>query len=309
MGAFFGPRDWGTLLTAMLTPFHSDGSVNYDEAARLATFLVDQQKNDGLVISGTTGESPTLTEEEKLKLLEVTLEAVGDRAAILFGAGSYNTAESIHMTREAEKRGAHGIMLVNPYYNRPGQAGLYAHFSTIAAETGLPVLLYNIFPRSAINLETPTLLRLAEIPNIVGVKEASGNIPQISEVASLAPEGFRVYSGDDAITLPVLSVGGHGLVSVAAHVVGADLKELISSYASDPAKSLAIHRKLAPVIKALFSAPSPVPVKYATSLEGFDCKSVRLPLVPLNEVEEATVLDALAKVGKKTALLGSPIHA
>jgi 4-hydroxy-tetrahydrodipicolinate synthase len=309
MGAFFGPRDWGTLLTAMLTPFNSDGSVNYDEAARLAVFLVDQQNNDGLVIAGTTGESPTLSEDEKLKLLEVALEAVGDRAAIVFGAGSYNTAESIHMTREAEKRGAHGIMLVNPYYNRPGQQGLYAHFSTIARETGLPVLLYNIFPRSAINLETTTLLRLAEIPNIVAVKEASGSLPQISEVAASAPDGFRVYSGDDGLTLPILSVGGHGLVSVAAHVVGAELKEMIQVFGKNPARALELHQKLAPVVKSLFTAPSPVPVKYATSLEGFKCKDVRLPLVPLTEAEEAGVLQALAEFGKRSAFLDSPVHA
>jgi 4-hydroxy-tetrahydrodipicolinate synthase len=297
MGAFFGPRDWGTLLTAMLTPFDSDGSVNYDEAARLAEFLVDEQKNDGLVVCGTTGESPTLSEQEKLKLLEVIIDAVGNRAAIIFGAGSYNTAESIHMTRQADRRGAHGIMLVNPYYNRPGQAGLYAHFSTVAAETQLPVLLYNIFPRSAINLETSTLLRLAEIPNIVAVKEASGSLPQISEAAALTPEGFRVYSGDDALTLPILSVGGHGLISVAAHVVGAELKEMISAFATDPARSLKLNRKLAPLIKD------------ATSLEGFNCKHVRLPLVPLTEAEEAAVLEALAQLGKQTAYLDSPIHA
>lgn len=309
MGAFFGPRDWGRLLTAMLTPFHEDGSVNYEETAKLAEYLVDTQKNDGLVVSGTTGESPTLTEHEKLRLLEVVLDAVGNRAAVIFGAGSYNTAESIHMTREAEKRGAHGIMLVNPYYNRPGQAGLYAHFSTVAAETGLPVLLYNIFPRSAINLETPTLLRLAQLRNIVGVKEASGSLPQISEVAASVPDGFRVYSGDDGITLPILSVGGYGLVSVAAHVVGAELKEMIEVFGSNPSRSLALHRRLAPVVRALFSAPSPVPIKFATSLQGFECKSVRLPLVPLSESEEAGVLQALAEFGKPAAFLKSPVHA
>jgi len=273
----------------MLTPFNSDGSVNYDEAARLAAYLVDTQKNDGLVINGTTGESPTLSEEEKLKLLEVVLSTVGDRAAVVFGAGSYNTAESIHMTREGEKRGAHGIMLVNPYYNRPGQAGLYAHFSTIAKETGLPVMLYNIFPRSAINLETPTLLRLAEIANVVAVKEASGVLGQISDVCRLAPEGFRVYSGDDALALPTLSVGGHGLVSVAAHVVGAELKEMITSFATDPKKAASLHHKLTPAFKGLFSAPSPVPVKYMTAKRGFDCEAVRLPLVQLTDEEKAVV--------------------
>ncbi len=289
MSAFQGPREWGKLLTAMLTPFGKDGGVNYEEAARLATYLVDVQKNDGLVVNGTTGESPTLSESEKFQLLSTVLDAVGDRASVLFGAGSYNTAESIHTTREAEKRGAHGIMLVNPYYNRPGQDGLYAHFSTIARETSLPVLLYNIMPRSAINLETPTLLRLAEIPNIVGVKEASGAISQIADVAAQAPEGFRVYSGDDGLTLPILSVGGMGLVSVVAHVVGAQLKELITVFPADPKRSLAIHQNLMPVFKGLFAYPSPVPVKYATSLNGFDCESVRLPLVPLNDDQKQAV--------------------
>ncbi len=294
MGAFFGPRDWGTLLTAMLTPFNQDGSVNYSEAARLAEYLVDVQKNDGLVVNGTTGESPTLSEHEKLKLLEVVLEAVGNRAAVIFGAGTYNTAESIDLTRAGEKLGAHGIMLVNPYYNRPGQQGLYAHFSTVAKETGLPVMLYNIMPRSAINMETPTLLRLAEIPNIVAVKEASGNIPQITDVCAQAPEGFRVYSGDDAITLPVLSLGGHGIVSVAGHVVGDQIKEMLNAFPSDPVKARKIHLKLIPIYKALFAYPSPVPVKYATSLQGFDCESVRLPLVQLTEDEKAAVAKALA---------------
>ena len=294
MGAFYGPKDWGRLLTAMLTPFRADGSVNFDEAARLAAYLVDVQQNDGLVINGTTGESPTLKEDEKFKLLEVVLEAVGDRAAVVFGAGTYSTEESIHNTREAEKRGAHGIMLVNPYYNRPGQQGLYAHFSTVARQTGLPVMLYNIMPRSAINLETPTLLRLAEIPNVVAVKEASGNMGQISDVCAQAPEGFRVYSGDDGLTLPLLSVGGYGIVSVAAHVVGREIKRMVSSYGNDPAEAAVIHKRLIPVTKAIFSAPSPVPVKYATSLAGFDCARVRLPLVELNDEEKAVVTKAVS---------------
>lgn len=283
MGAFAGPRDWGRLLTAVLTPFTASGGVAESEFQRICAYLVDEQRNDGIVVAGTTGESPTLSEAEKLRLLELAIEAVGDRAAILFGAGSYNTAESIHMTREAEKRGAHGIMLVNPYYNRPGQDGLYAHFSTIARETKLPVLLYNIQPRSSINLETETLLRLVEIPNIVGVKEASGNVPQISEICARVPDGFRVYSGDDGLTVPIMSLGGHGLVSVAAHIVGRELAELIECYPSDPLRALRIHREIAPLVQSLFRWPSPVPVKYALSLRGFDCARVRLPLVELGD--------------------------
>ncbi|HRF58359.1 MAG TPA: 4-hydroxy-tetrahydrodipicolinate synthase [Fimbriimonadaceae bacterium] len=287
MGAFQGPKDWGRLITAMLTPFRADGTVNEAEVARIATYLVDVQKNDGLVVSGTTGESPTLSEHEKLRLLEIVLEAVGNRAAVLFGAGTYNTAESIEMARQAERRGAHGIMLVNPYYSRPGQAGLFAHFSAVAVETGLPVLLYNIQGRSAINLETPTLLALAEIPNIVGVKEASGNMGQICEVCAAVPEGFRVYSGDDGITLPILAAGGHGVVSVAGHIVGAEMKAMLDAFPMRFADALRIHQSLLPTFKALFKWPSPVPVKYALSVRGFDCASVRLPLVELTPEEKA----------------------
>ncbi|MFN3682644.1 MAG: 4-hydroxy-tetrahydrodipicolinate synthase [Fimbriimonadaceae bacterium] len=289
MAGFFAPKDWGRLLTAMVTPFRADGTVNLGEAKRIARFLVEVQKNDGLVVSGTTGESPTLSREEKLGLLEAVLEEVDDRAAVVFGAGSYNTAESIEMAQEAERRGAHGVMLVNPYYNKPGQRGLEAHFRAVAASTGLPVMLYNIQGRTSINLETPTLLRLTQVQNIVAVKEASGNVPQISDVCGAVPEGFRVYSGDDGLTLPILSLGGYGVVSVAGHVVGSAIQEMIAAFVPKPADATAIHHRLMPVVKALFHAPSPVPVKYALSRFGFDCRSVRLPLVELTEEEKAVV--------------------
>ncbi len=279
----------------MLTPFHEDGSVNYDEAGRLAEWLVTDQANDGLVVSGTTGESPTLSEDEKLLLLKTTLEAVGNRAAVIFGAGTYDTRESIHLARKAERAGAHGIMLVNPYYSRPGQEGLIAHFTAVARETSLPVLLYNIQPRSAINLETSSLMRLIDtVPNIVAVKEASGNIAQISEVCGQAPEGFRVYSGDDLLTLPILSLGGHGVVSVAAHVLGKQIADMVAAFPSDPIRARSIHHRIAPAFRALFSAPSPTPVKYATSKYGFRCESVRLPLVELSE-DQKRVVDAVLR--------------
>jgi 4-hydroxy-tetrahydrodipicolinate synthase len=278
----------------MLTPFNPDGSVNYDEAARIAAYVVDEQANDGLVINGTTGESPTLEEDEKFQLLDVVLRTVGDRAAVVFGAGTYSTKESIHLTREAERRGAHGIMLVNPYYNRPGQEGLYAHFSAVARETGLPVMLYNIQPRSSINLETSTLMRLVhDVHNIVAVKEASGNIGQISDVCGQAPEGFRIYSGDDALTLPILSLGGVGVVSVAGHVVGKEIREMIDAFPHHPNAGATLHHRLAAVYKALFSAPSPTPVKYALSQRGFDCERVRLPLVALDAAQKKVVDDAM----------------
>ncbi|MBV6459871.1 MAG: 4-hydroxy-tetrahydrodipicolinate synthase [Fimbriimonadaceae bacterium] len=290
MGSFRGPKDWGRLITAMMTPFHPDGSINESEVKRVATFLVDEQANSGLLISGTTGESPTLTADEKLRLLELTLEAVGDRAAVIFGAGTYDTRESAHLAVQGERRGAHGIMLVNPYYSRPGQAGLEAHFRAIASEVSLPVMLYNIQGRSAINLETPTLLRLAEVPNIVAVKEASGNLSQISEVIATAPSGFRIYSGDDGITLPVLSMGGFGIVSVAAHICGAQMMDMIQAYlAGDIHNAAHIHQRLQPVFRALFLSPSPVPIKYALSRWGFDTEAVRLPLVRLTDGEKSPV--------------------
>jgi 4-hydroxy-tetrahydrodipicolinate synthase len=293
----------------MLTPFDRNGSVNFDEAARLAAYLVDVQLNDGLVVCGTTGESPTLNEFEKLRLLEVVLEAVGDRASVVFSSGTYSTQESIHLTREGEQRGAHGIMLVNPYYNRPGQAGLYAHFSAVASETGLPVMLYNIQPRSSINLETPTLLRLAEIPNIVAVKEASGSMSQISDVCSQTPEDFLVYSGDDGMTLPLLSVGGHGVVSVTGHIVGKQIKQMIEAFPQDPSEATRIHQRLIPVTRAAFSAPSPVPIKFATSLLGFDCRRVRLPLVELTDSEQAPVLAVMTEFHPNAGVLEPVAHA
>lgn len=290
MADFRGPKDWGRLLTAMLTPFHADGTVNYKEAARIADHLVTEQLNDGLVVSGTTGESPTLSDEEKLSLLTEVLGAVGDKAAVVFGAGTYDTRHSIHLAREAEKRGAHGIMLVNPYYSKPGQAGLYAHFKAVASETGLPVMLYNIMPRSAINLETPTLLTLIEhVKNIVAVKEASGNLGQIAEVCAKTPSNFRVYSGDDALTLPIMAVGGHGLVSVAAHVAGRDLKTVIECASSDLKKAQDANNRLVDLVKAVFSAPSPTPIKYMLAQNGFDCEDVRLPLVKLDDQQKAAI--------------------
>lgn len=273
----------------MVTPFTADDRVDLDEARRIAAYLVDVQKNDGLVVNGTTGESPTVEPAEKFALLEAVLDAVGDRAAVLFGAGTYSTRESVEFTHAAERRGAHGVMLVNPYYSRPGQAGLEAHFATVARETGLPVLLYNIPPRSAINLETATLLRLAEIDNVVGVKEASGNVPQIADVCREAPAGFRVYSGDDALTLPILSLGGYGVVSVVGHVVGARIKAMLDAFPTDPARAAEIGKSLIPVTKAMFSAPNPVPVKYALARLGLGRPDVRLPLVELSDAECALI--------------------
>lgn len=273
----------------MVTPFHADLEVNYKEARRIAAYLVDDMQNDGLVVAGTTGESPTLSAEEKLRLLEEVIDEVGDRAAVVFGAGSYDTRESIHMTREGVARGADGIMIVNPYYNKPGQDGLYAHFRAIAESTEASIMVYNIIPRSAINLETDVLMKLAELPNIKAVKEASGDINQISDVCRRKPEGFRVYSGDDGLTLPMLALGAHGLVSVASHIVGREYKEMIETFETNPARARELHHQVTPTIKAMFKWPSPTPVKYALSRRGFDTSVVRLPLVAVNEEAQSFI--------------------
>lgn len=289
-------KDWGCLLTAMVTPFAADGSVNVSEAKRIAAYLVDEQRNTGIVVNGTTGESPTTTEAEKFALLEAVLAEVGDRAAVVFGAGTYNTAESQHLIREGTRLGAHGIMVVNPYYNKPGQDGLYAHFMACAEATDLPLMVYNIQPRSSINLETPTLMRLIrDIPHLRAVKEASGNVSQISDVIREAPEGFLVYSGDDGLTLPILALGGYGLVSVAAHVVGREYGEMIEVFASNPARARELHHQVTPIVQQLFAHPNPVPVKAALAARGFDCEAVRLPLVTLSKEAKGALLGVLAR--------------
>ena len=296
MGAFFAPREWGPLLTAMVTPMKEDGSVDYDEAERLAAYLVDEQKNTGIVVSGTTGESPTLSDNEKAELLRVVLNAVRDRAAVVFGAGTYNTAQSRHMAGVATEMGAHGVMAVSPYYNKPNQEGLYQHFKAIAESTDLPVLLYNIQGRTAVNIETPTVLRLAEdCENIVAVKEASGNLPQISEVAARSMEGFRVYSGDDVLTLPILSVGGIGVVSVAGHIIGADIYKMMETFFTSPIEAIKMHKKMLPVINAVFCTTSPTPIKYALSKKGFASPNYRLPMVPPTAEQKAIVDKAMAE--------------
>jgi 4-hydroxy-tetrahydrodipicolinate synthase len=285
---------WGRLITALITPFQQDGTLNVPELRRLAAYVVDEQRNDGVVVSGTTGESPTLTEEEKLLALDTVLEVIGDRATVLFGAGTNNTQESIRLAKLGEQHGAHGLMLVNPPYNKPGQRGLFAHFQAIAERTSLPVMLYNIPGRTAINLEVATLRKLIQsCPNIVAVKEASGSLSQMSEICASVPEGFLVYSGDDLLTLPLLSVGGYGIVSVVGGVVGYLIREMIDDFFTCPERAIKMHQRLLPIYDILPMAPNPVPIKYATSLCGFDTEGVRLPLVNLTEEEKQRVQEAL----------------
>ena len=287
---------FGRVLTAMVTPFNEQMEVDYDQAKKLACYLVEHG-NDGIVVAGTTGESPTLSADEKIKLFKAVKEAVGDKALVIAGTGSYDTQASIKLTKEAEKVGVDGIMLVVPYYSKPSQEGLYQHFKTIAAQTSLPVLLYNIPGRTSINMEPETIARLSEIDNIVAVKEASGKMDQVSKIKALAKADFVIYSGDDSLTLPILSVGGYGIISVVGHVAGDQIKEMVNLYLAGKVDEAAkLHVKLFDLFKTMFITANPVPIKYALNLKGMNVGSVRLPLVEANDQEKAAIIACLEKL-------------
>jgi 4-hydroxy-tetrahydrodipicolinate synthase len=290
---------FGSVITAMVTPMDRQLAVDYDRAAALAKRLVDSG-SDGLVVCGTTGESPTLTDEEKVRLFRTVREAVGGRAKVIAGTGTYNTAHSIHLTREAERAGCDGVLLVNPYYNKPSQEGMYQHFKAVAESTSLPVMLYNIQGRTSVNCEPATIARLAEIRNIVAVKESSGSLDQMSQIRKLTPPEFHLYSGDDSLTLPLLAVGGTGIVSVAAHLAGREIKAMIQAFqAGDTRQALTLHLRLWPLFKVLFITSNPTPVKAALALAGFDVGGLRLPLVEATARER----EQIASVLKELALL------
>jgi len=286
------------VLTAMVTPFAEDVSVDYRKARALARRLV-QNGSDGLVVSGTTGESPTLSHEEKLKLFEAVLDEVGNEAVVFAGTGTNDTRASIEMTRDAERVGVHGAMLVTPYYNKPPQAGLYRHFAEIAESTGLPLLVYNVPGRTSVNLAADTMARLArDFDNIIAVKEASGVLEQVAEIRSKAPEHFIIYSGDDNMTIPIMAVGGDGIVSVASHVAGPSMQEMIAAFvAGDIARAGALHRRLLPLFKVIFVTTNPIPVKAALALAGFDAGPLRPPLVEATEAERAQIRKVMESLG------------
>ncbi|MDQ7844841.1 MAG: 4-hydroxy-tetrahydrodipicolinate synthase [Armatimonadota bacterium] len=287
---------FGRVLTAMATPFDADGAVNWGEAARLARHLVDHG-SDGIVVAGTTGESPTLSDEEKVRLFRTVKEAVGDRAAVVAGTGTYDTRHSIHLSREAERAGADGLLLVNPYYNRPSQDGLYAHFRAIAESTRLPCMLYNIPGRTGVNCLPETIARLSEIPNIVAVKEATGNLDQASEIRRRTKDDFLIYSGDDSLTLPILAVGGTGVVSVASHLVGPDIQEMVRAYErGEVRRALQLHLRLLPLFKVLFITTNPVPLKAALNMSGFQVGVPRLPLVEATPKEKEQIQAVLKEL-------------
>ena len=278
--------NFGNVLTAMVTPFNADGSIDFEITTELIEHLIDTD-TDGIVVAGTTGESPTLAEEEKIALFKHVVTVVDRRIPVIAGTGNNNTADSIILTKEAEDCGVDGIMLVTPYYSRPNQQGLYEHFAAIAKETTLPIMLYNIPGRSSVNMTSETTIRLSEIDNIVSTKEASGDLDEISRIIEYTKDDFMVYSGDDSMTLPILAIGGDGVVSVASHVIGNEMSEIVSAFKNGETKKAAdIHRRILPKIKGLFKAPSPAPVKAALNLSGINVGGLRLPLVALSKEEE-----------------------
>ncbi|MCC3425168.1 MAG: 4-hydroxy-tetrahydrodipicolinate synthase [Microcoleus sp. PH2017_29_MFU_D_A] len=291
---------FGRVLTAMITPFKEDGSVNYAVAEQLAIHLADRG-TDSLVMCGTTGESPTMSWDEEYQLFQVVQKAVAGKALVIAGAGSNSTSEAIEATQKAAKLGLDGCLQVVPYYNKPPQEGLYNHFRAIAQSAPeLPIMLYNIPGRTGQNMLPETVARLAEIPNIVAVKEASGNLDQASQIRCLTSPEFAIYSGDDSLTLPMLAVGGSGVVSVASHLVGEQLQQMIKAFEAGQVQvATQIHLQLFDLFKALFLTTNPIPVKAALKLQGWDVGSTRPPLCapPLEVTQKLKdVLSQLAAV-------------
>ena len=283
----------GRLLTAMVTPFNEDGTVNYEQAKRLALALLNSG-SDGVVVVGTTGESPTLTREEEKRLFTEIKASVGDRGTVVAGTGSNNTAEALQATKAAERIGVDACLLVVPYYNKPTQDGLYQHFKTIAESTTLPCILYNVPSRTVTNLSAETTIKLSQVDNIIGIKEASANLGQIAQIISNTREDFLVWSGNDSDTFPMLTLGSYGVVSVASHLVGNQNKEMINNFLEGRISEAArIHHRLLPLIDALFVVSNPIPIKYALNQIGFNVGKPRMPLTEPDEKSAAFIRDTL----------------
>ncbi|OGB89391.1 4-hydroxy-tetrahydrodipicolinate synthase [candidate division WOR-1 bacterium RIFCSPHIGHO2_01_FULL_53_15] len=285
--------DLGKVLTAMVTPFKADMSVNWKRAEELADFLV-KNGSDGLVLHGTTGESPTLTHDEEYELYKVVKKAVSGRCKIVAGTGSNSTETTIKSTKRAEEIGVDGVMVVVPYYNKPSQEGLYQHFKAVAENTRLPIIIYNIPGRTGINMTPETTARIAGLKNIAGLKDAAGSLDQTSATRQLCPKDFTIWSGDDSLTLPMMSVGAVGIISVASHIVGKEIAQMVAAYhAGDTKKAMAIHLKLLPIFKVLFITSNPSPVKYALELIGQPVGKPRLPLVEPSAQEKDQIRKVL----------------
>ena len=281
----------GRLLTAMVTPFDEKGELDYPQAKRLAQALL-KSGSQGLIVSGTTGESPTLTKEEKLRLFAEVRSVA--KQGVVANTGTYSTRESIELTREAERVGVDAILLVVPYYNKPTQDGLFQHFKSIAQSTSLPCIIYNVPSRTITNISADTVIRLSQVDNIVGIKEASGNLEQIARIVQGAKKDFLVYSGNDGDTLPILALGGYGVISVASHLVGNQIREMMDKFLGGKTEEAAqIHRNLLPLVNALFIVSNPIPVKYALNHIGFNVGKLRLPLTEPDDKSKAAIESAL----------------
>ena len=286
-------KELGRLITAMVTPFDEKGEVDYEQAKKLALALLDSG-SDGVVVVGTTGESPTLIRQEEYRLFTEVKAAVGGRGAVIAGTGSNNTAEALEATKEAERIGVDACLLVVPYYNKPTQEGLYQHFKTIAESTNLPCILYNVPSRTVTNMSADTVIRLSQIDNIVGVKEASGNLEQIAKIINDTREDFLVWSGNDSDTFPMMAIGGYGIISVVSHLVGKQIKQMIDSFVGGKInEAAAIHRRLLPLVNAMFIVSNPIPIKYAVNQIGFNVGKPRLPLTEPDEKTAAIIKDTL----------------
>ncbi|MDG4655955.1 4-hydroxy-tetrahydrodipicolinate synthase [Ectobacillus antri] len=290
--------DFGTIATAMITPFDNKENIDFVKTTQLVNYLIENGTTS-LVVCGTTGESPTLTTQEKVALFRHVVEVVDGRVPVVAGTGSNNTRASIELTVLAEEAGVDAIMLVAPYYNKPSQEGLYQHFKEIANATKLPVMLYNIPGRSVVTMSVETIVRLSQIPNIVALKDAGGDVLAMTEVIEQTGDDFAVYSGDDGLTLPALAIGARGVVSVASHIIGNQMQAMIKAYENGDMKTAqSLHQLVLRVTKAVFMAPSPTPVKTALQMLGMNVGSVRLPLVPLSEGERQTLQEVIQSIPK-----------
>lgn len=285
--------DFGRLITAMITPFHEDGSINYSEAQRLANYLLDNG-SDGLCVAGTTGESATMNPEERKQLFLAVQEVTRERgASLIAGCGSNNTAETIRLCRMAQEVGADAALLVTPYYNKPPQDALYAHYAAVAEAVELPLVLYNVPGRTGVNMKPDTVARLAQLPNIVALKEATGDMDQMSLLSAKTPADFLIYSGEDSAVLPMLSLGACGVISVSSHIVGSAMKEMIVAWENgEKEEALELHLSCFEAFQKMFLTTNPLPVKYAMQRLGFQVGPCRLPLTWVTE-EQAASIDAL----------------
>lgn len=290
---------FGRLLTAMVTPFNADGSVNYEKAADLAEWLINNG-SDGLVVAGSTGEAATMSAEEKLELFRVVVNRINKRVPVIAGTGSNNTADSVKMTKMAEAMGVDGALIVGPYYNKPTQEGFYQHFAAVAQSTGLPIIVYNVPGRTASNISPAIVARLAaDFENIVAIKEAAGNVAQVAELYSVLPEEFTIYSGDDGLILPFMSVGATGLISVLSNIGGGILRDVMQAYEDGRVREAAkLNARMVPLANAMFIETNPIPVKAAVTLvTGIDAGQPRLPLTPMEPANKAKMVAVLQEYG------------